>query len=292
MSFIKKIINNGNVELYKYDGEDLKEHSSSSNQDLSPTSELMHICFLDTETTGTNLQQDKIIEIALKVIEINKNTGGDIKVIDSYQSLQDPGIPIPESASEINGIYDADVKGKNIDWDKVSHLISNAQLVVAHNAKFDRPFVDSQIEASKNNKIWACSINDINWMERGFKNTKQELLCIWHGFYYESHRAMLDVDALIHLVTNNNYETNFPIIELIGNARRSQCVAYAFNAPIKNKDILKSNKYHWDPNKKVWHRTIERTQLEDERLWLEENVYDGNFTGQFIEITPADKYKE
>ena len=103
---------------------------------------------------------------------------------------------------------------------------------------------------------------------------------------------MLDVDALIHLVTNNNYETNFPIIELIGNARRSQCVAYAFNAPIKNKDILKSNKYHWDPNKKVWHRTIERTQLEDERLWLEENVYDGNFTGQFIEITPADKYKE
>ena len=81
-------------------------------------------------------------------------------------------------------------------------------------------------------------------------------------------------------------------LQLIGNARRSQCVAYAFNAPIQNKDILKSNKYRWNPNKKVWHRTIDRTQLEDERLWLEENVYDGNFTGQFIEITPADKYKE
>ena len=82
MSFIKKIINNGNVELYKYDGEDLKEHSSSSNQDLSPTSELMHICFLDTETTGTNLQQDKIVEeeilnrnIKLRAIDLLNGQG-------------------------------------------------------------------------------------------------------------------------------------------------------------------------------------------------------------------------
>lgn len=292
MTFIKKIINNGNVTLYKYDGDDLKKQSSSTNQDLAPTSDFMHICFLDTETTGTNIKQDKIIEIALKVIEINKITGGDIKVIDAYESLQDPGIPIPKSASEINGIYDDDVKNQKIDWNQVNQLINNSQLVVAHNAKFDRPFVDRYSETSKNNKIWACSINDINWMDRGFKNTKQELLCIWHGFYYESHRAMVDVDALIHLVSNSNYEKDNPITELIHNARKSQCVSYAFNAPIRNKDILKSNKYYWDPNKKVWHRTIERSQLEDERKWLEKNVYDGNFTGQFIEITPADKYKE
>jgi len=293
MSFVKKIINQDNqVSLYKYDGEDLNNYPNNYENDLSASSELMRICFLDTETTGTNLNQDKIIEVALKVIEINKITGSDLKVIDAYQSLQDPGIPIPEGATAINGITNEDVKGKNINWNKVDELISISQLVIAHNANFDRPFVDRESNASKTNKIWACSINDIDWMERGFKNVKQELLCIWHGFYYESHRAMLDVDALIHLLTNNMYDDNKPLIELIQNARKSLCVSYAYNAPIQNKDILKSNQYHWNPYKTVWHKTIDRSELEQEREWLEKNVYNNNFTGQFIEIPPPDKYKE
>jgi len=293
MSFVKKIINqDSQVTLYKYDGYDLKDYPNNYEKDLSSSSELMRICFLDTETTGTNLSQDKIIEIALKVIEINKTTGSDFKVIDAYQSLHDPGVPIPEGATEINGITNEDVKGKKINWDKVDELISISQLVIAHNANFDRPFVDRESNASKTNKIWACSINDIDWMARGFKNAKQELLCIWHGFYYESHRAMLDVDALIHLLTNNLYDDNKPLIELIQNARKSLCVSYAYNAPIQNKDILKSNQYRWNPYKTVWHKTIERSELEQERVWLEKNVYNNNFTGQFIEIPPPDKYKE
>ena len=59
----------------------------------------MRICFLDLETTGTDYKEDKIIEIAIKCIEIIKDNGNDVKVIAAYQSLEDPKIPIANAAA-------------------------------------------------------------------------------------------------------------------------------------------------------------------------------------------------
>ena len=33
------------------------------------------------------------------------------------------------------------------------------------------------------------------------------------------------------------------------------------------------------------------TDIDDERIWLNDNIYNGNFSGKFIEILPVDKYK-
>ena len=60
-------------------------------------------------------------------------------------------------------------------------------------------------------------------MTRDFKAFKQELLCIWHGFYYDSHRAMMDIDALIYLLSHPSYSDNKPIVELIQNAKKPVC---------------------------------------------------------------------
>ena len=293
MSFLESQIQDDfSINLYKYEGKDLQDYNNQNLEKLNSTSDRIRICFLDTETTGLNHDKDKIIEIALKCIEINKTNGENLVVIDGYESLHDPGIPIPEQATLINGIKDEDVKNKSIDWNKVSNILDNSQLVVCHNARFDRPFVDRNVEGSKK-KIWSCSINDINWVERGFKNKTQELLCIWHGFYYSSHRAMMDVDALIHLLTNKQYSgSEKPIIELIQNARKPKVKVFAYNSKIETKDLLKENQYRWNPNKKVWHKTIKHSDMDNERTWLSETIYNGNFTGQMVEITPIDKYKE
>jgi len=292
MSFIKSQVKDDfSINLYKYEGKDLQDYNNQNLEKLNSTSDRIRICFLDTETTGLNHSKDKIIEVALKCVEINKTTGEDLVVIDGYESLHDPGVPIPEQATLINGITDEDVKGQSIDWDKVANILDNSQLVVCHNARFDRPFVDRNVEGSKK-KIWSCSINDINWVERGFKNKTQELLCIWHGFYYSSHRAMMDVDALIHLLTHKTNIENKPIIELIKNARKPWLKVYAYNSKIETKDSLRENQYRWDPDKKVWHKIIMHSEMEEERKWLSKNIYKDNFSGQFLEITPMDKYKE
>ena len=297
MSFIKGLNDiENNIKLQKYEGKNLTVNKPETLESLDASSSRMRICFLDLETTGLDKKEDKIIEIAIKCIEITKESGQDIAVIDSYESLQDPGCPIPEISTQINGITDEMVQGKSIDWAYVENILNKSQLIIAHNAQFDRSFMDLTLPLSKN-KIWACSINDIDWDERGFKSFKQELLCIWHGFYYDSHRAMIDVDALIHLLTHSSYANNKPIVELIQNAKKSICRIEATFAKFKYKNLLKKRQYKWynadsgNRDDNAWYKLINHADIESEREWLTENVYNGNFQGRFIEVTVIDKYK-
>jgi len=297
MSFIKGLNDiDNNIKLQKYEGNNLKVAKIDKLEKLDASNPRMRICFLDLETTGTDYKEDEIIEIAIKCIEIIKDTGENIVVIDAYDSLQEPSFPIPESATKINGITDDMVKGHSINWNKVQTIFENSQLIVAHNASFDRAFTDKKIELSKN-KIWACSINDINWDSRGFSGVKQELLCIWHGFYYDSHRAMTDVDALINLLTHASYIKDKPITELIKNAKKPMCRVEATFAKFEYKEILKKRNYKWhDPgngnkNDKAWCKLLPHEEVDAEREWLNENIYNNNFQGRIIEITIMDKYK-
>ena len=126
---------------------------------LSPL-ELNDYVAIDLETTGLNPQQDRITEIAAC-----RFIGGEKKEI--YTTLINPGIPVPKNIVEITGITDDMVKGHSIDWNNVQTIFEKSQLIVAHNASFDRSFTDKKIDLSKN-KIWACSINDIDWDRRDF----------------------------------------------------------------------------------------------------------------------------
>ena len=117
MQFIKGIKDeNDNILLSKIDSSLFEVKKKSDNlTPLDASSERMRICFLDLETTGTDKKEDKIIEIALKCIELNKSDGSDMNVIDAYESFQEPNISIPEDATKVNGITDDMVKGQSID---------------------------------------------------------------------------------------------------------------------------------------------------------------------------------
>ena len=287
MSFIKSIIQeNKNINITKFHGEGLEV-----NYNEPAGEEVCKICFLDVETTGKNKQEDGIIELAMKVAAINKVTGDIAEISSSYESMNDPGIPITEEASLINGITDDMISGKCIDWETVSKIIESSDLIVSHNASFDRAFIDRALPLPQD-KIWACTITDIDWMARGFNNYKQELLCIWHGFYYDSHRAMTDVDALIHLVTHEEYSDNKPILELMYNCMQTVYKISALNSPFETKDRLKARNYSWNNISKFWWKYITPDESETEKQWLVEYVYEGPFRGMIEEVTLVDKYKD
>src|SRR5271154_7163107 len=63
------------------------------------------LCFFDLETTGTNISQDRIIEIA--VIKLMAN--GEVL---RKSNVLNPTIPIPKESTAIHGISEEDVKGK------------------------------------------------------------------------------------------------------------------------------------------------------------------------------------
>ncbi len=287
MTFIDSVKKTGEtIELYKYNGEDLK--LSAKNRDDNP-SDLKSICFLDTETTGVDKSEDKIIELAVKLIQINSKSGEVVQILNLYESFQDPMQTIEEEISLINGITNEMVKGKSIDWKIVDGIFTQANLIVAHNASFDRAFVDRSLPVSQD-KLWGCSISDIDWLHRGFPNNKQELLCVWHGFYYDSHRAMNDVDALIHLVTHPHYAKDKPILELVENSRIPYYKIIARDCPFNLKDRVKANKYRWDG--KYWWKRLDKAEIEDEKQWLIDNVYVDHFRGIVEEVPLINKYKD
>jgi len=286
MTFISQLSqNNGNIILKKFEGSSFPRF----NRDHSGAG-IVKVCFLDLETTGLDKIEDKIIELALKLVAIDRNNGELLGVIAEYQSFQDPNEHIDEKITLINGINNEMVQGFSVDWGEVNNLIGAADIILAHNAAFDRAFMDRSLDISKE-KVWSCSISDIDWLKRGFTSNKQELLCFWHGFYYESHRAMFDVDALIGLLTHESYDDNKPMIELLDNASKPYYKLLAIDSPYDTKDKLKANDYNWDPERRSWWKRLRLEEIETEQDWLTENVYIGHFTGIVEEIPLVEKYK-
>jgi len=289
-SFIKTLKNSKNeIVLYKLNETILNQQPKKTTL----INETIDICFLDLETTGFNLDLDKIIEIAIKLVKIDKNDGGIIEFLDYYESFQDPHQIIENKITQITGITNEMVSGFSIDWEIVKSIIDKADILLAHNAKFDRGFLDRYLPLSKD-KLWTCSIGDINWIKRGFTKNSLELLSIWHGFYYESHRAMNDVDAVIHLLTHHYYnDTNDdkPILELIENSQQTYYKVIANNSPFEKKDMLRANSYIWNPKKKYWWKRTSQKQAETEKNWLANNIYNGYFNGSFEKIEINDRYK-
>ena len=106
--------------------------------DLGKDSDKIRICVIDLETTGLSHDDDEIIEIAMKLIEVDKESGNYVTAVKKYESYNQPKKRITEEITALTGITNEDVKGKEIDWKLVERLFSYSQLVVAHNAWFDR----------------------------------------------------------------------------------------------------------------------------------------------------------
>ena len=151
----------GEIRLYKFDGKSLPAPIFNYDYDKNSTK----VCFLDLETTGLDKKEDKIIELAVKVAAIDKQSGELIGILDEYQSFEDPKEPINEKATRVNGITNEMVQDQSIDWEAVSAILNQADIIVAHNAAFDRAFMDRYLPISQD-KVWACSFNDIDWEKR------------------------------------------------------------------------------------------------------------------------------
>lgn len=247
---------------------------------------------LDVETTGLNHSEDTIIEIAIRSFLFNKQNGDVLKIEEAYTSFQDPGRPIKPEISELTGITDEMVKNQSIDWEKVGTLFESSHIIIAHNARFDRPFIDQRCKISQD-KIWGCSLKQINWSAKGFFSSKLELLNIYHGFFVDAHRALNDVDALLYLLSLNSSEFSNEsyLNELLQNARRNTTQIIATGTRFETKDLLKARGYNWDNTNKFWHRFVYKEEAKAEILWLEENIYHGPFAGFTREIPLQDQFK-
>jgi len=89
------------------------------------------------------------------------------------------------------------VAGHRIDDRAVSDLLGRVVLVIAHNASFDRCFLEKRLPAFAT-KHWACSRFDIDWKGEGIHSSALEFVAYSLGFFHDGHRAASDCRATLH----------------------------------------------------------------------------------------------
>lgn len=101
--------------------------------------QLNSMVFVDTETTGFDPVNDRIIEIG--IIRVEKGV-----IVEEFQTVIKPTIEVPESSYKITGIKKKEISiapaFKDVK-EKVYGLMKGA-LFVAHNAKFDYDFMEQE----------------------------------------------------------------------------------------------------------------------------------------------------
>ncbi|NVO06904.1 MAG: DNA polymerase III subunit epsilon [Rhodoferax sp.] len=232
------------------------------------------VLVLDTETTGLDQSKERIIELALLRVDIDNATGLPVGAVQVYDELEDPGKPIPPEVVALTGIRDADVRGKTLDAERVAALLEGADLVIAHNAGFDRPFVESRF-AQFAQLPWACSFADIDWKAQGRGSAKLESLAQANGWFYDAHRAEMDCHALLAVLAQKlPQDAHTGLAQLLQSAARPSYALQATNAPFEAKDKLKARGYRWHAEQRVWHTRLKTdAELQAECEWLKDNVY-------------------
>lgn len=232
--------------------------------------------YLDVETTGFDHQNDHIIELAMVKFEFSSD-GQMYGLGEEFDQLNDPGVPIPEKITQITGISDQMVKGHAINPDEVGAFIKDAAIVIAHNANFDRKFVEASLPGF-DTRAWACSAIQVPWQEAGFESIKLEYLAYRQGFFYEGHRAVTDCLAGLQVLSFTLPPDQRPAFAyLLETARKKDCRLWAANSPFESKDLLKARGYRWnsgdDGRPKAWYKDLPESELEDEQQFLASKVY-------------------
>lgn len=232
--------------------------------------------FLDIEATGLSYTNDKLIEIGMVKFEYTQD-GKIFRLLDEFNAYQDPGKPISAFITRLTGITDDMAKGKKIDHEAVNTYLNGVDIIIAHNAQFDRSFFEStfpNIEA----KAWGCSMHDISWNSENIESHKLEYIAYKYNFFYEGHRAIIDCLVGIHILSQTLANSKkLALQQLLENALQPRYKLWAKNAPYEHKDLFRVRKYRWDTHPlakfKAWSIELPEHQVADEISYLKTNIY-------------------
>lgn len=234
----------------------------------------MKLAVLDFETTGLDARTDHIIDAAVAILDTR--TG---RVLDRFDSLNEPPVPISEEITEITGLTDEMVRGHRLDVDFFLKLCDSADILVAHNARFDRGFFERHLQPDATARRWACTMTQVDWAAMRITCRQLRHIALDLGReIFPGHRAWADVATLVNIL-NASHKNGLRIADIITSAASaSWALVYATSAPFDRKDVLRTAGWTWSPGRKVWWRTVRHEDLDALWAWLGANVYGGRPT--------------
>ncbi|CAN7620077.1 3'-5' exonuclease [Phenylobacterium sp. LjRoot164] len=232
--------------------------------------------FVDVETTGLDPARDEIIELAMAPFVYDLN-GEVLEVGEAFSALREPSSPVEPAITALTGITNDMVAGQVIDPAEVARIAAPAAIVVAHNAAFDRRFLERFCETFTT-KPWGCSMSQVDWASDGHEGARLGHLAAGAGFFYDKHRALNDCLAAIELLARPMRASGRTVLaHLLERARRPSWRIWAENSPFELKDVLKARGYRWNAEgaagPRAWYIDADEDQREAELAFLQIEIY-------------------
>jgi len=218
-------------------------------------SSIQRLLLLDCETTGLD-QSAELCEIGAVLFSVRHRA-----VLQQLSFL----LPVASNpAQDVNGI-DPDLTLEHQPGAEAHALflvmLRSADALVAHNAAFDRPWIDGWLlnagldDTETLAKPWICTCEGISW--EGLRaNPSLAALALAHGIpVWAAHRALTDCIYLAQILQRD------PLLQdhLAEGLRPRRLVAA--DLPFGRKDEAKQAGFRWVPQAKQWQRRCTAEQI-------------------------------
>lgn len=237
---------------------------------MGPVPDGRCVAIVDVETTGLSVENDVIIELAIMLCFV-EDEGWVTGHFGPFSWLQDPGRELDPKISLITGLGAQHLKGQKINDTFAHGLLDRADLIVAHNSRFDSKFIERRYPDLAG-KAWACSCSEIDWLKLGFDGRSQSALLAHAGWFSDAHRAAADVWALFWLLRHRQCDpgggpVRTHLARLIDAADTPSAIVQAERAPYSKKEMLKARGYRWNPDGPFWQIELPPQKVEHEQAW-------------------------
>ena len=175
----------------------------------------------DLETTGLSASRDRMCEIGAVRVKA-------LEIAETFETLVDPGVALPQTIARLTGLRDAELRGaprQELAVRRFLAFASDAPLA-AHNARFDVGFLDHAVQRLTGRRV-AAAVVDTVWLARRLLHRRSErfsLAQLAHFFGTSTdpcHRALPDalataeiLIALLGLAQERGARTLAEVIEL------------------------------------------------------------------------------
>jgi DNA polymerase-3 subunit epsilon len=202
------------------------------------------ILILDTETTGTDPAKDRIVEIGAVLWSVEHTCAlsawSELVIGDGNAAETINRIP---AAALVRGIKPPAAMAT------LRALAGRADVVVAHNASFDRGFIGEDVGLP-----WVCSMDDLAW-PRQASGTSLAATALAHDVgIVTAHRALADcliLARLLERVTELGHDVRAMLrLGLRPKATYQAMVSYA------DRELAKAAGFTWHGEAKRWTRRL------------------------------------
>jgi DNA polymerase-3 subunit epsilon len=211
------------------------------------------LLILDTETTGLDPARDRCIEVGAVLFHVPR------RAVLSQLSFLLPAASNP--AVSVNGIP-AEVSRLPQPWPEAlnyfQRLVDSAEVVVAHNAGFDRQWFGQEPLPSLP-RPWICTMEDVRWpAERQLRATPsvRDLALAYGVPVWAAHRALTDCIYLAQV-----FERCGDLEALLSAALEPRRL-YRAQLPYEERHKARQAGFRWnDPVPKAWSRRLSEREV-------------------------------